>query len=98
MFCGSLNYFSFLISRREAFCGGVYVAIANASGRVAIGFDGAITPLQVDVVEDNVSAGDSVAACKFHGIFAFRCTSYVAVHDLTDLDCCSLMMSKNEVC
>lgn len=57
-----------LIIGGETFCRGIYVAVADSGSRVAVGLDGAIAALQVDVVENDVSAWDSVTACKFHGL------------------------------
>lgn len=58
----------FLIIRRETFSRGIYVSVADSGSGVAVGLDGAIATLQVDVVENDVSAWDSVTACKFHGL------------------------------
>lgn len=41
-----------------------------------------------------MSAGDSVAACKFHGLLGFGCAGDVAEHDLGDLDSGGLILAR----
>lgn len=95
--CIRLNYISILIGRGEAFCWGIYVAVPNSSYGIAVGLDSAVAPLQVDVVEDDVSARDCVTASKLHGLLASWCPGYVSIHYLGYVDCWRLMTQETRL-
>ena len=53
---------------------------------VTVSFDLTVSAFKIHIVEDNVAARDSVAACKLDGFFAFGCPGYVTVHYLADFN------------
>lgn len=74
----------------------MYISIANASGRVAVDLGSAISGLQIDVVQHDVSTGHAVATSKLHCLLTLWSSSDVPVNYFTYFHCRCLSDRKKQ--